>query len=79
MSTLLLQIEDESIALKIKEFIAMFKSVKIREIHNTHEIEDECAFNQDNFRETLREIKSKEAFNTAKPISDLFDKMENEW
>jgi len=78
MSTLLLQIEDESIAIKIKEFISMFKSVSVREIKNESEIENYCGFNKVEFVETLREIKSKEAFKSAKPINDLFHKMEKE-
>jgi hypothetical protein len=43
------------------------------------EIEIDCGFNKIEFVETLREIKSGKAFKTAKPISDLFDKMNNEW
>ena len=43
------------------------------------ESEIDCAFNKTEFVETLGEIKSGKAFETAKPISDLFDKMNNEW
>jgi hypothetical protein len=43
------------------------------------EIEIDCGFNKMEFVETLEEIKSGKAFKTAKPISDLFDKMNNEW
>ena len=39
----------------------------------------DCTFNKADFVEILQKIKSKEAFKTAKPISDLFDKMDKEW
>lgn len=57
-----------------EEFIKRhFQNVK------KQEIEIDCGFNKIEFVETLGEIKSGKAFKTAKPISDLFDKMNNEW
>ena len=75
MSMLLLQIEDEDIAIEIREFIARFKSVKIQEIDS----EIDCEFNEANFIQTLKEIKNGDALKSAKPIDELFYKMENEW
>jgi len=48
-------------------------------IQDTKENEIDCGFDEIEFIETLKEIKSGDAFKNAKPISDLFDKMEKEW
>ncbi len=74
MSTLVLQIEDETIVTQIKEFISRFKSVSVQEVK-----EDACDFNEDEFVESLRQIKSGQALKNAKPIDDLFAKMETQW
>ena len=46
---------------------------------NQQESTVDCDFNETEFVETLKEIKSGEAFKTAKPIGDLFYKMDKEW
>jgi hypothetical protein len=74
MSTLVLQIEDENIVTQIKEFISHFKTVKMQELTN-----DACDFNESEFVESLQQIKSGEALKNAKPISELFEKMETQW
>ncbi|MEA2028966.1 MAG: hypothetical protein U9N49_08320 [Campylobacterota bacterium] len=58
MSTLVLQIEDESIVTQIQELD-----------------DNECAFNEEEFVESLAQIKSGEALKNAKPIDDLFLKL----
>jgi len=70
MSTLVLQIEDESIVIQIKEFLSHFKKVKVQEFND-----NECAFNEKEFVESLAQIKSGEAIKNAKPIDDLFLKL----
>jgi len=74
MSTLVLQIEDETIVTQIKEFISHFKTVRVQELK-----EDECDFNENEFVDSLQQIKSGEALKNAKPISELFHKMETQW
>jgi len=68
---------------EIKASVKRFLENEFFEKHLSHskkqENEIDCSFDETRFVETLREIKSGKAFERAKPIDDLFDKMENEW
>ena len=68
---------------EIKASVKKFLEEEFFEKHLSHskkqEDEIECGFDKGAFVETLREIKSGKAFETAKPIDDLFGKMEKEW
>ena len=68
---------------EIKASVKQFLEEEFFEKHLQHskikESEIECGFDKTAFVETLREIKSGKAFEMAKPIDDLFDKMEKEW
>ena len=67
---------------EIKASVKKFLEEEFLNKHLQHlkkETTIDCSFDKTNFVETLKEIKNKEAFKTARPISDLFDKMENEW
>lgn len=77
----ILNFSTDEIKASVKKFLEEeflkrhFQNVKKQET----ETEIDCGFNKTEFVETLGEIKSGKAFETAKPISDLFDKMNNEW
>lgn len=75
----ILKFSADEIKASVKKFLE--EEFLKRHLQNTkhQENEIECGFNKTEFVETLRDIKSGEAFKTARPISDLFHKMEKEW
>jgi hypothetical protein len=75
----ILNFSTDEIKASVKKFLE--EEFFYKHIQDTKKQENEidCSFNKTEFVETLREIKSGEVFKTAKPISNLFDKMEKEW
>jgi hypothetical protein len=75
----ILNFSTDEIKASVKKFLE--EEFFYKHIQHTKKEEDEidCGFDERAFVKTLREIKSGKAFEGAKPISDLFDKMEKEW
>ena len=75
----ILNFSTDEIKASVKKFLE--EEFLKRDLHNIRKKENDidCGFDKTQFVETLKEIKSREAFKTAKPIGDLFDKIEKEW
>ncbi len=75
----ILNFSTDEIKASVKKFLEDEFFYKHLQATEKQENKIDCSFNKTEFVETLREIKSGEAFKTARPISDLFDKIEKEW
>ncbi len=75
----ILNFSTDEIKASVKNFLE--EEFFYKNLQSTKKQADEidCGFDKTEFVETLREIKSGEAFETARPINDLFNKMEKEW
>ena len=75
----ILNFSTDEIKASVKKFLEEEFFYKDLQSTKKQENEIDCSFDKTEFVKTLREIKSGKAFETARPISDLFDKMEKEW